>query len=341
MRIVLVLVLSHALTQAARRAKPRKVTKGCSRASRQSRPSSQKHDTTICGEQEERMMQSNAKVAVITGASAGLGLEAARELLKRGWRVFGIGRDPARSADAEAELSREALSGALTFLRADLSSLREARSLAAKIAEQTDRLDLLANNAGGMTDALRRTDEGLEQNIAGNHLGPFVLTEALLPLLREGARRDASGVARVVNTSSDGSEMIPGINLDDLQNLAHWSPGLAYCTGKLANVLHARGLAVHHGAEGIVAHAFHPGTVASNFFSHAPAETRSHTDALAKITPAEGADTLIWLATSDEGIATNGGYWYRRAPREPNPVVEDAKVVERFWTASEALVASV
>lgn len=282
-------------------------------------------------------MQAEQKVAVVTGASAGLGLEAARELLKRGWRVFAVGRDPGRCAAAEAELAREAPAGALTFLRADLSSLRSARALAEQIAEKTDKLHLLANNAGGMTDALRHTDEGLEENIAGNHLGPFVLTEALLPLLRKGAQDDSSGTARIVNTSSDGSEMIPGINLDDLQNRAHWSPGLAYCTGKLANVLHARGLAVRHGNEGIVAHAFHPGTVASNFFSHVPAETRSHTDALEKITPAEGADTLLWLATSDEALATNGGYWHRRAPRTPNPVVDDPEVVEGFWNASEEL----
>lgn len=283
-------------------------------------------------------MDLQPKAALITGASAGLGKEAARELLQRGWRVFAVGRDPARSAAAETELSREAAKGTLTFLRADLSSLAEARALAAWVIENTNSLNLLANNAGGMTQTLRQTAEGLEENIAGNHLGPFVLTNALLPLLKEGARTDPSGVARVINTSSDGSEMIPGINLDDLQNLANWSPGLAYCTGKLANVLHARALAERHGQDGIVAHAFHPGTVASNFFSHAPAETRTYTDTLEKITPAHGADTLIWLATSDEATRTNGKYWYRREIRMPNPVVDDPTIVRRFWQSSKQLV---
>lgn len=286
-------------------------------------------------------MPINSKVAVVTGASAGLGLEAARELLRRGWSVIGVGRDPGRCASAERELSQEAPAGALTFMRADLSSLREARSLAAQIAEITGKLDLLANNAGGMTDVFRRTEEGLEENIAGNHLGPFVLTEALLPLLLEGARTAPSGVARVVNTSSDGSEMIPHLNLDDLQNVANWSPGLAYCSGKLANVLHARGLAARYGGDGIVAHAFHPGTVASNFFSHVPAETRLHTDALQKITPVDGADTLVWLATSEEAIKTNGGYWFKRAPRTPNPIVDDQSTVDRLWLVSEQLSQSV
>jgi len=282
-------------------------------------------------------MRSDAKVAVVTGASAGLGLETARALLNQGWRVFAVGRDPDRCAAAEADLARSASPGALTFLRTDLSSLAEARTLAAEINADTDRLDLLANNAGGMTDTLRLTQEGLEANIAGNHLGPFALTNALLPALREGARRDTSGVARVINTSSDGSEMIPGIDPDDLQNLANWSPGLAYCTGKLANVLHARALADRYGDDGIVAHAFHPGTVASNFFSHAPEETRRYTDTLEKITPAEGADTLLWLATADEATQTNGNYWHRRELRTPNPVVDDSELVERFWAASERL----
>jgi len=279
------------------------------------------------------------KVAVITGASAGVGLAAAREMLARGWRVIATGRNPERCAAAEAEL--RGVSDDVTFLRADLAVLGEARRLAGEIAGLTAWVDLLANNAGGMTDAFRVTSEGLEENIAGNHLGAFVLTEALLPLLRAAAQGQPAGSVRIVNTSSDGSEFIPTINIDDLQNLADWSPGAAYCTGKLANVLHARGLAGRLAADGIVAHSFHPGTVDSNFFTHVPDETRAYTDGLEKISMADGADTLVWLATSDEAGRSSGGYWYRRAPRVANPVVDDAALVARFWQASEALVGNV
>ena len=166
-------------------------------------------------------------VAVITGASAGVGLAAARALLARGWRVIATGRNPERCAAAEADLAARAQPGQVTFLRADLAVLAEARRLAAEIAALTPRVDLLANNAGGMTDAFRVTREGLEENIAGNFLGAFVLTEELLPLLRAAAKDAPAGSVRIVNTSSDGSEFIPGINLDDLQNLANWSPGAA------------------------------------------------------------------------------------------------------------------
>ena len=168
-----------------------------------------------------------------------------------------------------------------------------------------------------------------------------MLTKELLPLLRIAAGRDPSGFARIVNTSSDGGEMIPGINLDDLQNGNNWSEGLAYCTGKLAHVLHARALATRYAGDGIVAHAFHPKTVASNFFAHVPASTRSHTDALEKITPVQGADTLVWLATSDAAVTTNGGYWYGREPRVPNPVVNDPAIVAGLWQVSEKLVSNV
>ena len=278
------------------------------------------------------------KIAVITGASSGIGLEAARELVTQGWHVIAVGRNPGRAEAAEAEL-REAASqgGQVTMLRADLSLVAESDRLAAEIAALTDRVDVLANNAGGMTDRQVVTTEGLEQNFASNHVGPFRLTERLLPLLRKAVQ--ANGEARIINTSSDASEMIPGINCDDLQNLGNWSEGAAYCTGKLANVLHARGLAAQLAGEGIVAHSFHPGAVDTNFFSHASEGTQERTRDLPKRTPQQGADTLVWLATSPEGAGSSGTYWHDRAPREPNKVAEDPELVDRFWQASQALVA--
>jgi NAD(P)-dependent dehydrogenase (short-subunit alcohol dehydrogenase family) len=123
-----------------------------------------------------------------------------------------------------------------------------------------------------------------------------------------------------------------------MQNLAGYSNGLAYCSGKLANVLHARALAGRLAGQGIVAHSFHPGTVASNFFDDLEDSTRAYTDTLTKMPVAQGADTLIWLATAEEPGRSSGGYWFERKLRVPNPVVEDADFVERFWAASEKLV---
>ena len=273
------------------------------------------------------------RVAVVTGASSGIGREVARGLVAQRWRVIGTGRDRGRIAAAQAELGADA-----ELLAADLSLIAGADRLAEEIAARTDRVDLLVNNAGGMTDRLAMTAEGLEANFAGNHLGPMRLTERLLPLLRTAAKDRPAGAVRILMTSSDASEMIPGIDLNDPQGLNAWSTGRAYCTGKLANVLFAKGLARRLAADGIVAHAVHPGAVDSNFFSYAPPETQERTKGIAKQDLQGGADTLLWLATCAQGGATSGGYWFERAPRAPNPLAEDRAFVERFWEASERLI---
>jgi NAD(P)-dependent dehydrogenase (short-subunit alcohol dehydrogenase family) len=282
------------------------------------------------------------RVAVITGASSGLGKAAAKALAAQGWWVIAVGRNAARSAAAEAEIRSVAAEGArVDMLIADLALLADAERLAREIAGLTDRIDVLANNAGGMASGLVITAEGREANFTGNHLGPFLLTELLLPLLRRAAADAPRGSVRIINTSSDASEMIPTINLDDMQNIGNFSVGAAYCGSKLANVLHARALAGRLADEGIVAHSFHPGTVDSNFFADVGPETRAYTDTLEKMSEADGADTLIWLATSEAGAQDSGTYWHKRAPRVAHPLIDDADFIARFWAASERAVARV
>lgn len=285
------------------------------------------------------MSGSNGRVAVVTGASSGIGKAAAAALASQGYRVIAHGRNAARCAKAEAEIRAASASGEPQMIRADLSLMAEAARMADEITRLTPRIDLLLNNAGGMASGLVLTSEGNDANFAGNHLGPFLLTSRLLPLLRAAARDAPAGSVRIVNTSSDASEMIEGIDLGNLQKLDDWSVGYAYCGSKLANVLHAKALADRLAKDGIIAHSVHPGTADSNFFSEVSAETRAYTDTLDKISNEEGADTLIWLATADEPGQSSGGYWYKRAPRTPNPLIDDADYVAGLWQASEAEVA--
>jgi NAD(P)-dependent dehydrogenase (short-subunit alcohol dehydrogenase family) len=285
---------------------------------------------------------SAGRMAVVTGARSGIGKQLAKALAAQGWQVIGTGRDTGRTAAAAIEIAQAARQGgAIEMLQADLSLIAGARDLAGKIANRTDRLALLVNNAGGITDRLVMTAEGLEANFAGNHLGPMALTEALLPLLRKAAEGVPSGSVRVLMTSSDTSEMLPAIDLDDIQNLANFNPGLSYCAGKLANVLFAKGLAERLEASGIIVHAMAPGPVATNFYATASAETREHVKNLAMFSEEEGADTLVWLATAEEPGETSGGYWERRKPKPPNPLANDRDLVERFWQESERLVRSI
>lgn len=278
------------------------------------------------------------KIAVVTGASSGIGKETAKALAAQGWRIIGIGRDARRSDAAAAEIRAMAGGGEVVFLRADLSLMADVVRVAEEVALHTDRVDVLVNNAGGMAKEQKVTPEGFEESFAGNHLGPFLLTKKLLPLLRRAAQTAPAGSVRILNTSSDAGEMIPGLPWDDLQLLNRFNSGQAYCNVKLANVMFARGLARHYGAEGIVAHAMHPGFVDSNFINNAPEASKAHMLTLEGQTPAQGADTLIWLATSAEGGQSNGGYFYQRKPRAPNKFAEDEANVERLWNESEKLL---
>ena len=160
------------------------------------------------------------RVAVITGASSGIGREAAKSLASQGWRIIATGRDPVRSTAAEAEIRSASSTGRVDMLRADLSLLADVVRVAGQIAALTDRVDVLINNAGGMSKARVVTAEGLEENFAGNHLGPFLLTKKLLPLLHRAAADSPRGSVRIINTSSDAGEMIKDMPWDDLQLLA-------------------------------------------------------------------------------------------------------------------------
>ncbi|WP_439136322.1 SDR family NAD(P)-dependent oxidoreductase [Pseudomaricurvus sp.] len=283
------------------------------------------------------MTEQQQKVAVVTGASSGIGLAAAKALSLKGYRIIGVGRNSERTK-AAGELIRTVSAGnQVDMIRADLALMSEAARVAEEVSHLTGRIDLLINNAGGMASEKVMTAEGFEESFAGNHFGPFVLTTRLLPLLRQAVKGAPQGSVRIINTSSDGSEMIPGINLDDLQTFETYTNGLAYCSSKLANVLFSRALAKRLAPEGIVAHSFHPGTIGSNFFSHTDESVRERYGDMEKLTPDQGAETLLWLAMDDEPAKSNGGYFYKCKPRTPNPLIEDDQVIEDLWRISESL----
>lgn len=219
--------------------------------------------------------------------------------------------------------------------------MKEAAQLSETIQKMTPRIDVLLNNAGGMTDSLKLTSDGLEEGFAANHLGPFLLTQRLLPLLQATASSAEEGAVRVIFTSSGASESAAPVDFDDIQNLAAFSPGKTYCAVKLANVLVTRELAQRVANSGIVVHAVAPGPVASRFFEYAPQETRDRVSNLPMLTEAEGADTLIWLATDPEAGRSTGGYWEGRKQRTPHPQANEPDVHARFWAESENLIAQI
>jgi NAD(P)-dependent dehydrogenase (short-subunit alcohol dehydrogenase family) len=288
-------------------------------------------------------IQQQPPVAVVSGASSGIGKAAAKALAARGWRIIGLGRDAARCVEAEAELRATAAAGSqVEMIRADLSLLADTARLAREVMARTNRIDVLINNAGGVGNEMVMTPEGNEATFASNHLGPFLLTNRLLPLLRAAVAASMPGAVRIIATSSIGHHSCPGIDWNDLQRIRNFTTGGAYTSAKLANVLFTRALARRLADDGIVAHAMEPGVVlASNFVSHADANMQRYMATLTDVavSPDEAAETLVWLATAPEPGQTSGGYYYRCKPAPISAAAQDDTAAERLWAESAALVA--
>jgi NAD(P)-dependent dehydrogenase (short-subunit alcohol dehydrogenase family) len=287
--------------------------------------------------------QKQKRVAIVSGASSGIGQAAALALAAKGWRVIGLGRDLGRCAAAEAALRTAAAPDApAAMLRADLSLLSEADRVARELLATTNRVDVLINNAGGVGKEMLMTAEGFESTFAGNHLGPFLLTMRLLPLLRATAKASEPGAVRIIATSSIGHHSSPAMDWNDIQRTANFTPGGAYTNAKLANVLFSRALAKRLAPDGIVAHAMEPGVVlASNFVTHADSSMQRYMATLndVAVSPEEAATTLVWLATSPEAGLTSGGYWYQCKPARVSTAGQDDAAAERLWIESEAMIA--
>lgn len=278
-------------------------------------------------------IETDRPIAVVTGASAGIGRCTARGLLERGWQVIGVGRDPDRCAAAAAELSAAARDGrGFALLRADFTLMADVARVAAEIRARVPRVDALINNAGGVRDRRIVTAEGTEATFAANHLAPFLLTRELMPLLRAGRS------ARVIAVSSSAHRISRGLDFDDLQSLNRFHPTAAYGRAKLANILFTRELA-RRAPAGVVAQAMHPGVVASNFATHGDETMRAHMAAAQTVPPAEPAETLVWLAADAEGGREGGRYFHRKAEETPSAVALDEESAARLWTESEKLLA--
>jgi NAD(P)-dependent dehydrogenase (short-subunit alcohol dehydrogenase family) len=284
--------------------------------------------------------QGESRVAVVTGASSGIGKAAAKALAAQGWHVIAQGRDPGRTATAEADIRAAAAPGArVDMLRGDLSLLSDTARMAKQVERLTGKVDAMLNNAGGVRSELVITPEGNEATFAGNHLGHFLLTNRLMPLLRTAAADSEPGTVRVLSVTSNGHEGCPGLDWNDLQQIRGWTSGKAYCLAKLCNILFTRELAKRLAPYGIVANSMHPGVVSSNFVNHAEPRMKSYIETLESFSPEVGADTLIWLATAPEAGAVTGGYFQKRVALTPSPAALDDEAAARLWAESEALVA--
>ncbi len=199
------------------------------------------------------------KVCVVTGATAGIGEVTARELARMGADVIVVGRSAERCAATLARIRTETGATTVESLVADLSSQADVRRLAGRILDRCPRLDVLVNNAGGMTLDRRETVNGIELTLALNHLSYFLLTDLLLPAIK------AASPARIVNVASDAHHR-GKIDFDDLQFRRRYSGWKAYQQSKVGNILFTYELARRLEGSGVTANTLHPGFVRTKFF---------------------------------------------------------------------------
>ncbi|MFI6341322.1 SDR family NAD(P)-dependent oxidoreductase [Streptomyces sp. NPDC050535] len=272
----------------------------------------------------------DAKTIVITGASDGVGAEAARQLHHHGHQVIVVGRSESKTNAVGDELG-------VDRHIADFSRLADVRRLAADLRAAHPRIDVLANNAGGIFGDRTKTEDGFDLTFQVNHLAPFLLTHLLLDTL-------TASRASVIQTSSAGARLFGNVILDDLEHDRDFTPQRAYGTAKLDNILFTQELHRRFHDQGISAAAFHPGTVASNFASSSGNFVqRMYGSRLTRplmTTPQKAAGQLMWLAEGRPGTAWKSGVYYekRKPAKRTHPQTRDSNVARQLWDESEHML---
>jgi retinol dehydrogenase 12 len=267
-------------------------------------------------------------LALLTGATRGIGRAAAIELARQGVEVALVGREAER-VGAVARESRATGGGAPVHEHvADLMLMADVRALAEEVRERYQHIDVLANNAGALFASRRETSEGFEQTFALNHLAPFLLTNLL---------RDRLGGGRVVTTASDAHKS-GRLDLDDLQSERSYAAMRVYGTSKLCNILFTRELAKR--APELHANCFHPGVVRTGFGKNENGIWKVLTTLGSPFfrSPQRGARSLVWLSVSEEAAALTGAYVQDEKVLAPSPQAQDDVLAEGLWERSAQLV---
>lgn len=298
----------------------------------------------------------SGKRYIVTGANSGIGLVTTRQLASQGAHIIMACRRVEEAEQCIADIVAEHPNASLEVRSLDLGDLDSVRNFAAGINEDLDHLDGLINNAGVMNTPEKKTTDGFEMQLGVNHLGHFLLTSLLLELLK------SSAPARIVNVSSCFHDKAMGregeIHFDDLfyENKKYdgWD---AYAQSKLANLMHARGLAERLEGTGVTAVSVHPGWVRTNLARNSmPIWVQDYImrpilSLMGMIEPWDGAQTTLHCVLSDDVPNHNGAYFsqlgmYRDKSankggwplRSPNPNAHDDGAVDRLWNVSESLV---
>ena len=285
----------------------------------------------------------HGKIAVVTGASTGIGLETARALAAAGARVVLAARNPERTEAAAASIRDRVPDAELEVGSLDLASLASVREFAAGYLAAHDRLHLLVNNAGVMYTPLEQTADGFEMQFGTNHLGHFLLTNLLVPALL------ADPPSRVVNLSSGGHVSSDIVWDDPNFERRPYNKFASYGQSKTANILFSVELDHRLGDRGVHAYAVHPGMIHTELGRYMTKDDLAELMDMAKRSPSggmpawktleQGAATSVWAATAPELDAEGGTYLADcQVTDQHAPWALDPASAARLWTLSEDLV---
>lgn len=270
------------------------------------------------------------KIILITGSTDGIGRQAALELAALGSRVIVHGRDASRGKTVVEEIQTATGNQKVDLFIADFSSQKQVRQLAAKVNRRYDHLHVLINNAGVFMNERQVTEDGLETTFAVNHLAPFLLTNLLLDLLKKSAPSRIVTVSSIAHTRGR-------IEVDNLQAEKKFSGYGAYALSKLANVLFTYELAHQLTGSGVTANCLHPGVIGTKLLRNGFNISGS--------SPADGAETIVYLAVSPEVEQVTGKYFQDKldtpSSQETYNQESPEKVVERQREAERTSLTSV
>jgi len=274
----------------------------------------------------------SGRICVITGATSGIGRATALALAALGFDLCLIGRTQTLGQRVAAACRARNPGGRAEFLRADLASQSDVRRAADAIMGRFRQVDVLVNNAGARNDRYDESPEGIEHTFAVNHLGHFLLTQLLLEPLR---RAHPGRVITVASVAHRGADLRHGW----ISAAPSYDRSVAYANSKLANIVFARELAVRNDPAFVISNAVDPGIVATRFarnnglwswLKHV-LSSAAHREL---VSARRGADTVVYLAHSDERPVATGRYVHRRAEIAPSALAQDPELGRQLWALS-------
>lgn len=276
--------------------------------------------------------KASPRIAVVTGATSGIGFEVVRALANAGWKVVGVARSPLRGRRMTEILRAQTGNPSISFQAADLALVRDARAAGELLARQNPKIDLLINNAGSLYYRREETAEGHERTFALNHLGCAAFTAGILPALQ-------AAQGRIINVAS-GAHHGAKLDLDDPEmRTRRYNGWKQYQRTKLMNILYSRALS-RRLSGGASVSSLHPGFVATRFGSDNPTLWRWLMKLVmyTAIKPAEAAKGIVQVALTPENRDTTGTYFDRGRLAVPSPEAQNDAVAEQLWQLTEKLL---